>query len=278
MSFKMKFSNLGSPRRIWALPAIHGDLKRLRAIHDQVFQRFVPGDKIVYTGNYLGAAKNAEPVETLDEILLFRRNVLARPGVGTDDFVYLRGTQEELLRQSLRLQMSLNAFQFVEWMMHHHPEMGSILKAYGSSIEDLLRIAREGTMSVTRWGAAFQGNIRQKPGHEKFFTVLKRAAFTENTGSNDNDSNNVLLVHAGIDPALALTEQEDQFWWAHATFSKMQQSYKPFRTVIRGYDPEHQGVQIGTVSVTLDGGCGYGGKLVCAELSQLGEIVELISA
>lgn len=278
MSFKVKFSNLGSPRRIWALPAIHGDLTKLRAIHDRIFERFIPGDKIVYTGNYLGALKNADPIGTLDEILYFRRSVLARPGVDADDFVYLRGRQEELLRQSFRLQMSLNASQFVEWMARSYPAMDSILQAYGSSLESLTRIAREGTMSVTRWGAAIQNNLRQHPGHEKFFTVLKRAAFTENSGSNDNDAGNILLVHAGIDPNLTLTEQDDQFWWADDAFRKMQDPYAPFRTVIRGHDPECQGVQVGGVTMTLDGGCGYGGKLVCAELSCVGEIVEMLSA
>lgn len=260
------------------LPAIHGDLKKLRVIHDRIFERFIPGDKIVYTGNYLGAVRNAEPIGTLDEILYFRRSILARPGVETDDFVYLRGRQEELLRQSFRLQMNLSAPQFVEWMTRFHPAMDSIFQAYGTSLEILTRVAREGTMSATRWGAAMQSSLRQHPGHEKFYTVLKRAAFTENAGSNDNEGNNILLVHAGIDPALALTEQDDQFFWADEAFSKMQRPYVPFRTVIRGHDPECQGVQIGGVTITLDGGCGSGGKLVCAGLSSEGEVVEMLSA
>lgn len=274
MSFHTKFTSLGHPNRIFAVSAVHGEADRLRIIHQKVFDRFSPGDRIVYTGNYF-AGSRAQPMETMDDLLRFRRSLLAQPGVMPGDFVYLRGIQEELWRNLLRLQMSLNAGDTVNWIIKNHPEMDSLLRVYNSSLEEATRVAREGVMNLTRWAATLQNSQRQHPGHEKFFTVLRRAAFTENKHSNDN---NLLFVHAGIDPQKPLTDQEDQFWWASKNFNSHPDSFRPFRAVIRGYDPEHQGMHVGQAFISIDSGCGYGGKLTCAEMTASGDIRELISA
>jgi hypothetical protein len=113
--------------------------------------------------------------------------------------------------------------------------------------------------------------VRRHPGHEKFFSVLRRAAFTEHTTSNDN---NLLFVHAGLDPQLPLISQGDNFWWAFRQFSGIQEAYHPFKSVIRGFDPDHQGLKIGPVTVSLDGGS----QLLCAEMSGQGDVLEILAA
>jgi hypothetical protein len=274
MSFKIKFSNLGHPKRIWAISAIHGQIDKLTAVHEKIFDQIIPGDRLVYTGNYL-AGPNAKPIETLNALLDFRRDLMARPGIMAEDFVYLRGIQEELWRTLLQAQMTINAGKTIEWISTKHPEMDGMLRAYGSSLDEASRVAREGVMNITRWSLSLQNSLRQQPGHEKFFTVLRRAAFTENPHMNDN---NILFVHAGIDTKKPLVEQEDQFWWAHKNFNTIEMPVQPFRAVIRGYDPEQGGVHIGKYSLSLDGGCGHGGKLICARLSDIGDVQELIAA
>ena len=274
MSFKIKFTNLGHPNRIWAVSAIHGELEKLQAMHEKIYEHFAPGDRLVYTGNYF-CGKSARPMETMEELLAFRRAILAKPGVLAEDVVYLRGIQEELWRTLLQLQMSLNARQAVEWVSNNHPELDGLLRIYGSSLEDAGRVSREGIMNITRWSLQMQNNVRLHAGHEKFFTVLRRAAFTENRHSNDN---NILFVHAGIDTQKPLLEQEDQFWWASKNFNLLETPVQPFRAVIRGYDPEQGGVHIGKFSLSLDGGCGHGGKLICARLSNTGDVLEMIAA
>ncbi len=273
-SFKNRFSNLGHPNRIWTISAIHGQLERLYSIHDALFDKCRPGDRIVYTGNYLGGAF-ANPKATLDELLAFRRRLLAQPGMVPDDFVYLRGRQEELWSKILQLQFAPSARDVLTWMAQHHPEMESILEAYGSSFDHAQTIARGGVINLTKWTGFLKEQIRRHSGHETFFTVLRRAAFTEHRSTNDN---NILFVHAGLDPALPLMEQGDHFWWSSRGFNHMDAAYSPFRTVIRGHDPEHAGVHIGSVSISLDGGCGHGGKLVCAQMSDRGYVLELLSA
>ena len=274
MSFKTKFSNIGHPNKIWVISAIHGEVERLISVHQSLYAKFKPGDRLIYTGNYLGGA-SAKPVPTLDELLHFRRTLMAKPGVMAEDIVYLRGIQEELFGKLLQIQFAPNASQIADWMTKYHPDMDSVLQAYGASLPELSRTAREGILNLTRWSVALKNSIRSEPGHEKFFTVLRLAAFTENRHTNDN---NLLFVHAGLDPEKPLAAQGDQFWWAFKGFNKIPAPYSPFRSVIRGHDPERNGIQVTPGYISLDGGCGHGGKLVCAQLSNMGEIIEILAA
>lgn len=269
MSFDSKFSNLGQPNKIWAVSAINGDVARLVEMHKILFDRITPGDRLVYTGNYL-CGPLAQTAETLDEMLYFRRTLLARPGMMAQDFTYLRGIQEELWNKLLHLQLMPSPIQLIEWMADKHPHMDKILRAYGGNLQDGRRFAREGIMGLTRWTTGLKTVIRRHPGHDKLFSVMRRAAFTEQPSSNDN---NILFVHAGIDPQVPLVSQGDNFWWASQQFSQMSSAYHPFKLVVRGFDPERRGVQVGPVTVSLDGD-----SLICAEMSGMGDMLDIIAA
>lgn len=92
----------------------------------------------------------------------------------------------------------------------------------------------------------------------------------------------LLLVNSGIDPRRPLTGQGDAFWWGSAGFARLEQPYGGFNRLVRGYDPgwtpESPGVDVGPVTVTLDGGCGRGGHLVCACFDSFGEMLDLFQA
>jgi hypothetical protein len=269
MSFKNKFSNLGQPRKIWVVAAVHGACDRLVTLHKTLFDKITSGDRLLYTGNYL-CGPNSLPIKTIDEVLHFRRSLLAKPGMQPEDFIYLRGIQEELWGKLLQLQFMPSPRQVIDWMQQKHPEMEHVLNGYGSSFDDASRAAREGVLSMTKWTSALKLALRQNPGHEKFFSILHRAAFTECPASNDN----LLFVHAGLDPQLPLVSQGDNFWWASRQFSQIQETYHPFKSVIRGFDPDHQGLKIGPSTISLDGG----GQLLCAEMSGHGDVLEILAA
>lgn len=274
-SFSEKFTNLGEPRKIWTIAAVHGQRGCLARVHDKIFAEFQPGDRLIYTGNYLCAEKNAQPVDVINDLLAFRRQLMSQPGVMAEDIIYLRGVQEELWTKLTQIQMAQSPRQIIEWIEQSYPEMDALLKAYGTSLLEAGRVAREGILSLTRWSGALKKNLREHSGAEKFFTSLRRAAFTDQHQSNDN---NILFVHAGINPTKTLTEQNDQFWWAHKNFTAMRIAYAPFRTVIRGSDPQGAGVQVGDINVSLDGGCGKGGQLICAQFSAAGDILDVYAA
>ena len=277
MSFHDRFINIGQPERIWTISAPNGQLPRLTAVHRAIYDRFQPGDRIVYTGNYL-CGKDASPLATLDEILHFGSCLTKMDGVQHCDITFLRGIQEELFEKLLHLQFAQNPPQIVEWMQRHYPEMDSLLVSYGSTLADTARIAREGILSMTRWSNALKARLREHAGHDEFFMSLKRAAFTECKDANSND-NNLLFVHAGINPKLPLMSQGDSFWWSSKNFNDIETPYAPFRTVIRGHDPHGKGVHVGQSTISLDGGCGKtGGRLILAELSGTGQVLNLIAA
>ena len=271
MSLESHFSIFENPRHVWAVSAIHGETDRLCAVHEMIGQKFTPGDRIVYLGNYSGGSGH-RTVNTINELLGFRRSVMAIPGVKSDDIVYLRGTHEEMWHKILQIQFAPSPAAVIEWMVNKGVE--GALSAYGSTAAEALRAAREGIMSMTRWTSRLREGVRLIPGHEKFFTVLRRAAISE----DKNSGHNLLFVHAGVDPSRPLAAQGDSFWWGGRDFDKMDTPYAPFTCVIRGYDPERGGLRINATTISLDDGSGYGGDLVAAKIAANGEVIELLRA
>ena len=259
--------NLGNPGRIWAVSAIHGAAERLTGLHDAIFERFEPGDRLVYLGNYTGYSQ--ESAACIDEILAFRRMVLSMPGVVCNDIVYLRGSQEEMWQKLLQLQFAPNPANVLLWMLGNG--LSDTLYSYKLSPHDGIEACQAGVMGLTKWTAAIRAAIRRHAGHEIFGTQLMRAAHTAKDAPYP-----MLFVHAGINASQKLEEQGDQLWWAGHKFSEIQLPYQPFQKVIRGYDPSHGGVAMNCVTATIDGGCGFGGSLVCAGMSDSGEIFDIL--
>ena len=112
--------------------------------------------------------------------------------------------------------------------------------------------------------------MRAREGHNAFMSALRRAAFTAD--------DTLLFVHAGIDADRPLSEQADSFWWGGYDFDRADFRYGAFRRVVRGFDSRNRGVEIGSVTATIDGGCGYGGPLVAACFGAGGEVLEMIEA
>ena len=266
-SKEIKFASLGAPRRTWAVAAIHAELQRLTALHDAIFERIRPGDRLVYLGNYAGYGHAA--VETIDEILAFRRMVMALPHMMADDIVYLRGAQEEMWQKLLQVTFATHPASVMQWVFERG--VAPTLESYGFSPEEGLRAAAEGVIVLTRWLNKLRDATRSLPGHDIFTMQWRRAAFTE-------DKTPLLLVHAGIDPNLPLDEQGDSFWWAGRQFSGIETRYEPFIKVIRGYDPAHDGLALGEITATIDGGCGFGGNLIAACIGPDGNILEILEA
>ncbi len=264
-----RFTTLGNPQRIWAVSAIHAEADRLVQLHDALYEVLRPGDRIVYHGNYLGYGE--KPRETIDEILTFRRLVLSIPGMKAEDIVYLRGGQEEMWQKLLQIQFAPNPSDVLLWMMSKG--LSTTMKSYGASPHQGIIAAQEGVMSLTRWTNRLREAIKKTPGHEIFSTQLKRAAFTDKKSAYP-----MLFVNAGLNPARDLEEQGDNFWWSKDDFNSIHLPYDPFQKVVRGFDPMHRGMNLNCVTATIDGGCGFGGALVCAGFNQDGNIFEVLEA
>lgn len=265
----IRFTSLGAPRRVWAISAIHGELEKLYALHDAILERLRAGDRIVYLGNYTGHGKQSR--ETMDEILTFRRLVLAQPGMIPSDLVYLRGHQEQMWHRLLQLQFTQHPGDVFEELLADG--IGPTLSSYGIDAHEGMRSCKEGVLALTRWSGKIRQAVRQNRGHEQLMTSYRRAAYTDTKGSFP-----LLFVNAGVDPQRPLEDQGDSLWDSGEDFTAITQAYAPFGKIIRGYDPLHKGVNLNCVTASLDGGSGFGGPLVCAGLDATGKIFEMMEA
>lgn len=265
-----RFASLGSPAAVWTIASIHGDAQRLSDLHEAIAERFTPGDRVVYFGNYTGY--NIDSAEAIDEILSFRRRLLALPGMKSDDIIYLRGAQEDMWSRLIQLQFHTKPIDLFLWMLGNG--LAHTLQAYGIDPHEGLKAARDGVISLTRWTNGIRQLLKEYPGHEAFMMEHRRAAYT----ALPDGRFPLLFVNAGINPSLPLDKQDDALCWSGEDFTEMTAQYAPFEKVIRGYDPLHKGVYINCVTASLDGGCGFGGNLVGAGMSPDGEIFELLEA
>jgi hypothetical protein len=264
-----KFAALGKPSRIWVIGAVHAEVEKLQILHDEIGSLFKPGDRLVYLGNFIGIGEKT--LETVGELLDFRRALIAMPGMLATDIVYLRGGQEEMWSKLLQIQFAPNPVEVMQWMMGQ----GALptLLAYKGNPQQGLASARDGVMAMTRWTSLLRAEIRSRPGHEALFSALRRAAFT---GHDVERPGGLLFVNAGLDTTKPLSNQGDAFWWGAPNWALITRPYGPFQKIIRGFDPAHGGPQMTTYTLTIDGGAGHNGTLVGACLTPQGEVIDII--
>jgi len=256
-------ATLAGGGRIWAVAAIHGEVRRLKLLHGRLERLLQPGDRLVYLGGYLGLGPSV--IETVDELLLFRRFFIARPDVPLESIVFLRGAQEEMWQKLLQLQFAAAPAEVLRWMEAHG--IGPTIAAYGGSVAEGLAAAAEGVVALTRWTSALRQGMNRFDGHTQLMSSLKHAALT--------DDGSLLFVHAGVDPNRRVETQRDLYWWGHPAFETLAQPYDGFRLVVRGQAPNGPGLNVGDPVVTLDAGCGKGGPLMAACLED-GVVTQLV--
>lgn len=272
--------------RIWAIGAAHADVARLARLHAQLEARIWRGDRLVYLGNFIGVGLDVAQI--LREILLFRRAVIARPGFEADDVVLLRGGQEQMFTRALELQFAEGpaaAEQALSWMGAHG--LAPTLAAYGTSIAEGLRIARQGPVAIGRWTASIRARIREMPGHDPLLAGLFRAAITTPLDLA-GEAPGILFVAAGLDPARPFADQGDAFWWRPDGFlavtggvaspSGEPTGWAGFARIVRGFDPANAGLAESPFAVSLDAGCGRGGGLAAGLFTPEGVLLEIIQA
>ena len=260
------FATLRAGTRVWAVPAIHGEVEALAALHRELDHAFAVGDQLVYLGNYTGHGERAR--ETIDELLLFRRRLLARPGMDVEHIVYLRGAQEEMWQKLAQVHFAPNPREVLKWM--EGEGLGPTVAAYGGRMQEGHGSARDGILALTRWTSKLAANFRGHDGHTQLMSALQHAAYTEDQS--------LLFVHAGLDTQRPLSEQRDSFWWGGAGFGAIDAPYENYRRIVRGYDRRHGGFAETEFAITLDAGCGFGGPLVAGLFNPGGAFEGTLSA
>lgn len=265
-----KFAELGTPRRIWTVAAINGDVDRLSTLHDHLANHFNVRDRLVYLGNYLGV-ESRNNAAVMDEILTFRAALMCKIGVESSDIVYLRGPAEEAWQRLLRLQFAPLPHQSLEKLLASGVE--AYLRLYGVSVNDTRSVARAGSMAITRWTNQLRALQRNLPGHDKLACTMRRAAFTNAVGA---EQKRLLLVPASFDSTRSLDDQGESLWWTASPFRVTGRAQAAYNRIVRGFDSVNGGAELDDLAVTLDGGCGRGGPLVCGGFSPSGKLNELV--
>lgn len=260
-----KFQTIRAARRIWVVGAIHGDIARLSALHDRIAGQLSYGDRLVYSGNAIGVGLHS--VEVIDELLRFRRWFLSMPPYNDrNDVVFLRGAQEEMWQKAQQLQFAPKPAEVLDWALPRG--LDATMRAYGINPDMGYVRVEEGTLALTYWTTELMDAVHTAPGHDAYYASLRHAAATDDAG--------LLFVNCGLDPAKAVMDQGDTFWWAGRSFASIDKPYSKFKRIIRGYDGSHGGYQETDFTLTVDGGCGYGGPLIAACLDREGTVLDLV--
>ena len=185
----------------WALGALDGDDDALARLGGALMQRWQPGDRLVVLGNMLGAAGHTPRM--IDLMLLLRRRLLARPGAEVEDFVFLRGAQEEMWHKVLQLQFALSPLDVLDWMLARG--LAAMIEGYGYSINEGRVACRNGPLAIARWTTGLRGRQALQPGHNDLLNALSRAALSAD--------GRLVFAATGVDPGRPLGEQADAFWW-----------------------------------------------------------------
>lgn len=270
-----RFADLENPRSVWVVGAINGMVKPLQALHEELIAKVRPGDRLVYTGNYIG--ESTKSIDVISEILDFRRRFLAITGVMAIDHVMLRGPREEMIDKLTQIQFAPDPAAVVDWMISHH--IGPLIESYGLTIKGLRAEARSGVMALTKWTADLRHHIRQYAGHDQFFAHLRRAAFTSRENEQGRVPFGVLIVPTGLDPSKGLGEQTDEFWWAPKLLGRLSHPYAPFNKIIRGVNPAENAVHdTGPVlSIDTHPGPPNHGPLTAVQVDTSGEIMNQLA-
>lgn len=247
-----RFVTIRHGGRIWAVGAIHGEASKLTKLHTALEERFQPGDRIVYLGNYLGCGD--EVAATLDELVAFRGALLAVPHMSVCDVAYLRGSQEEMWQKIFSLHLSVEPVSVLRWMLDRG--VRQTLEAYGWDAAEAQGRVGNGAQEIARWTNELRAGIKRHPGHQELLGSVRQAAFT--------DDGALLFVNAGVDPTRPIDAQRDAFWWGSEQLAALTPPYAGFKKIIRGFDPSRGGVSLDDYVVTVDGGAGFGGTLTAA--------------
>lgn len=258
-------ARFSTPCRVWAVAAVRGEADKLKALHAALAPRLAAGDRLVYLGSVIG--RGAAVRETVDEMLRFRRDFLARPGNCVGDYAVLRGRQEEMWHKLLELQFAVDPRGVLTWMAGQGVE--AVIAAYGGSLHDGQIAAGQGAVALTKWTSSLRAGMAAAPGHRELLGSLKHAAYTADGA--------FVFVHAALEPDRPLDAQGDAPWWNAGAFEAMTAPFFDAERVVRGLDPARRGVVETPYTLSLDGGCGFGGPLIAAGLRPGGdtEIVQV---
>ena len=260
------FIELKKSKRIWAIGSIHSNLNSFSLIKKYILKYFNDEDKLVFLGNIIGLGEYSK--ETLSSVIDLRFNLMSKFKLKPQSIVFLRGAQEEMFSKLLQLQLAPNPREIIEWMFEHG--VNKTIRSYGFSDDEVKNISTSGTINITKWTTNLNRAVQMNPGHKEYFLNLKHAAYSH--------TKKILFVNRGVDITRPLSAQNDCFWWGFQNFSKIQEPYKTYIRIVRGYQSEHLNefeISKNEVVCTLFKQPLSNNNVICGIFGENGEILDL---
>ena len=230
MDKKLNFFEIKNANKIWAIGSIHSRLEAFNSLKRYLLKDFRQGDYLVFLGNIIGLEDKSK--ETLDSVIDLRNKLLAKFFLNPEHVIFLRGAQEEMFLKILQLQTAPNPKDVILWMFDHGVD--ATVESYGLNKDEAIKIATQGTLSISKWTKQLNLSLSKNSGHKQYFDYLKYAAFSE--------SKKILFLNRGVDVSRPLSAQNDCFWWGYQDFSKLTKPYNDFVRIIRGYQSSDRNV------------------------------------
>ena len=266
MDKKSNFIELKKTNKIWAIGSIHSNIESFNSIKKFILSNFDTNDKLIFLGNIIGLGNNSK--DTLTSVIDLRFNLMSKFKLEADSIVFLRGAQEEMFSKLLQLQLAPNPAEIVEWMFEHG--VNKTIESYGFSEDEVKNISSSGTLNISKFTSILNKKLKSNEGHTEYFLNLKHAAYSH--------SKKILFVNRGVDITRPLSAQNDCFWWGFQNFSKIQEPYKSFLRIVRGYESEHIGsseISRNNVVCTLFKQPLSNKRILCGIFKENGEILDL---
>ncbi len=266
MNIASNFVELKKSNKIWAIGSIHSNLKSFSSIKKYILNNFEINDKLIFLGNVVGLGENSK--QTLNSVIDLRFKLMSKFKLKPESIVFLRGAQEEMFSKLLQLQLAPNPTEIIDWLFDHG--VNETIKSYGFSENEVKNISSSGTINISKWTANLNKILKNNPGHTEYFLNLKHAAYSS--------TKKILFVNRGVDITRPLSAQNDCFWWGFQNFSTIQQPYKTFLRIVRGYESEHvnqKEISKNNVVCTLFKQPLTNKSILCGIFTENGEILDL---
>ncbi len=222
-----RFAIISPKHRIWAFSSIHSNYKKLKVLHNIIYNAIQSGDYFVYMGNIIGINDNA--IETFTEILDFKQKVQSKfPDITDDNFIFLRGIQEEIWQKMLSIHLSDKDDKVFNYI--NEKGVDGTLRSYGFNPDEGYSIIEKGAVATANWTSEIREKFYNTIGYNEIFLRLKHAAYTQDKA--------LLFVNSGINHKKTLEQHKDEFWWWGSKFIE-ENSYQDFNVVIRGFSAQH---------------------------------------
>jgi hypothetical protein len=212
-------------KRVWVISSIEARCEQLKMLHKFISDYYRAGDMLVYSGNIFGGVKG-NVVDTIDEILGFRKRIMASFETNPDEICYLKGAYEDMLFKFFSLNFASSPSVKYNNMMESG--LKSTINDYGLNHEEGKFASERGSVSLLRFIESLKSSIRKHNGHYEllFSNSLVNYAHTENKS--------ILCLSAGYDKNKDLKDQKEELAYGINLEFLNDRPFEGYKTTVRG--------------------------------------------